>query len=277
MSLLERRGEEVWNGFLLVKVKGPHVPCRFCCGDDGYGHFFWDCTFPPLVEIRQHPEFHDLMEVDQSNWPRCLLWHGWFPLLSGVDGASPWAEDPVDGAGNLLEYALGPYTSGLFDDWQLPVGFDAEGAAENVAATPDVWADGSLVEDKVSGACSSGSGFFSGRTSLLWTNRWWGHLDDDLGGEMLVGSCRGFCSLPGPLQSVQRAEFWERLFLHFRLLMAFMLYVMSVACWMAMLALVLLSLSRMVILFCLLVGFFGLVGWIQFGLLRLRVMLMRIG
>ena len=29
-----------------------------------------------------------------------------------------------------------------------------------MAAEPDVWADGSLVEDKVSGASSSGSGFF---------------------------------------------------------------------------------------------------------------------
>ena len=45
----------VWNGFLLGKVKGQHVPCRFCGGADGDGHLFWDCTFPPLVEIREHP------------------------------------------------------------------------------------------------------------------------------------------------------------------------------------------------------------------------------
>ena len=66
----------------------------------------------------------------------------------------------VDGAGNLLECALGPYTSGLLDDWQLPVGFDAEGAAERVTVEPDVWTDGSLVEDKVSDASSSGFRFF---------------------------------------------------------------------------------------------------------------------
>ena len=34
----------------------------------------------------------------------------------------------------------------------LPVVFDAEGAADCVAAEPDVWTDGSLVQDKVSGA-----------------------------------------------------------------------------------------------------------------------------
>ena len=28
------------------------------CGGAGDGHLLWDCTFPPLVEIREHPEFH---------------------------------------------------------------------------------------------------------------------------------------------------------------------------------------------------------------------------
>ena len=49
---------------------------------------FWECTFPPLLEIREIPEFHDLMTVDKGRWPRCLLWHGSLPLLSGVNGAS---------------------------------------------------------------------------------------------------------------------------------------------------------------------------------------------
>ena len=79
----------VWTGFLLGKVKGQHVPCPFCGGADNDGHLFWDCTFPPLVGIREHPEFHCLMEMDKSSWPRCLLWHGWLPLLSGVNGGSP--------------------------------------------------------------------------------------------------------------------------------------------------------------------------------------------
>ena len=34
----------VWNGFLLRKVKGQRVFCRFCGGDDNDGHLFWDCT-----------------------------------------------------------------------------------------------------------------------------------------------------------------------------------------------------------------------------------------
>ena len=140
----------VWNGFLLGKVKNCHVPCRFCGGDDSDGHSFWDCTFPPLVEIRENPEFHELMEMDKSFWPRCLLWHGWLPLRSGVNLGSPWARDLSQGAGNLLESALGSYSPTLLLDWRLPVGFDAESAALQVAREPDVWTDGSRVEDRLS-------------------------------------------------------------------------------------------------------------------------------
>ena len=51
----------VWNEFLLSGVKGQPVPCRFCGSPDGDGRLFWECTFPPLVGIRESPEFHDLM------------------------------------------------------------------------------------------------------------------------------------------------------------------------------------------------------------------------
>ena len=63
----------VWNGFLLSRVKGQPVPCRFCGSPDGDGHLFWECTFPPFVEIRDNPEFHDLMREGKAHWPRCLL------------------------------------------------------------------------------------------------------------------------------------------------------------------------------------------------------------
>ena len=36
-----------------------------------------------------------------------------------------------------------------------------------------------------------------------------GHLDEIRSDDGVVQSCWGFCSVPGPLQSVQRAEFWE--------------------------------------------------------------------
>ena len=96
----------VWNGFLLGRVRGQLVPCRFCGSPDGDGHLFGKCTFPPLVEIRENPEFHDLMRMDKAHWPRCLLWHGWLPVLSDVNGASPWALDASEGAGYLVEVGI---------------------------------------------------------------------------------------------------------------------------------------------------------------------------
>ena len=86
--------------------------------------FFWDCPFPPLVEIRENPEFQDLMRMDKAHWPRCLLWHGWLPMLSGVNGASPWAVDASESAAFLVEVALGRYSSGLIADWVLSDEFD---------------------------------------------------------------------------------------------------------------------------------------------------------
>ena len=80
----------------------------------------------------------------------CSVWSKW---------GSPWAESPGEGASNLLEWALGGTLL-----MQLLVGFDAEGAARRVAAESDVWTDGSLVEDKVSGA---GAGCFTYRGSRL--------------------------------------------------------------------------------------------------------------
>ena len=154
----------------------------------------------------------------KSNWPRCFLWH---------NGGSPWAEDPADGAGNLLECELGPVH--FLVSWMI----GSYRSALMLRVLLRIWLlrlmsglMGSLVEDTVSGACSSGSGFFTDRTALLWANRRWSHLDDDLGGDMPVRSCRGFCSVPGPLQSVQRAEFW-RSFLLFKLLMVFILVLIT--------------------------------------------------
>ena len=95
-----RHGWLCLEWFFHNRVRGLPVPCRFCGAPDGDG-LFWECTFPPLVEIRENPEFH---------WPRCLPWHGWLPMLSGVNGASPWAADASEGAGYLVEVALGQYS-----------------------------------------------------------------------------------------------------------------------------------------------------------------------
>ena len=39
----------VWNGFLLGRVRGQPVPCRFCCAPDGDGHFSGNVPFLSLL------------------------------------------------------------------------------------------------------------------------------------------------------------------------------------------------------------------------------------
>ena len=48
---------------------------------------------------------------------------------------------------------------------------------------------------------------FVHQSEHCWRGRRWGHVDG-ISVDPDVASCRGFCSVPGPLQSVQRAEMW---------------------------------------------------------------------
>ena len=141
----------MWNGFLLEKVRNSRVPCRFCGAPDHDGHLFWECTFPPLVEIRENPEFHDLIRMDKGHWPRCLLWHGWLSMLSGVNGAFPWAAGASEGVGYLVDAALGCYSSGMITEWSHPDEYDRVVVASLVPGHPNVWSDGSAVLDQVTG------------------------------------------------------------------------------------------------------------------------------
>ena len=156
--------------------------------------FFGECTFPHLVEIRENPEIHDLMREDKAHWPRCLLWHGWLPVLSGVNGASPWAVDAFESALYMVEVALGRHSSGLVTDWSLPNGLDADEVAVG-CLTP--LKSGLMVvvlfwiPSLVSEHC--------------WSSRRWGRVDH-VQLVRVVQSSRLFVSVPGPLQTVQRAE-----------------------------------------------------------------------
>ena len=151
---------------------------------------------PPLVEIRESPEFHDLMSEDKAHWPRCLLWNGWLPMLSGSNGVSPWAGDAADSAGYLVESVLGSYSSGLLAEWGPPVQFDAVEAASLLPDHPNVWTDGSLVLDQVTGVSSAGAGFFAHLPASCWDHRCWSHVDSvaPVGD---VQCCRGFFAVPG--------------------------------------------------------------------------------
>ena len=89
----------------------------------------------------------------------------------------------------------------------LPDGFHAGEVSAHVPDSPDIWSDGSKVLDSVTGTSAAGAGMFAHQSELCRSDRRWGHVDR----VQSVGvdhSCRAFVSVPGPLQTVQRAELW---------------------------------------------------------------------
>ena len=96
---------------------------------------------------------------------------------------------------------LGRYSSSLVTDLRLPDGFDHDGAASSLPDHPDVWTDGSLVLDHLTGVSTH-------QAERFWRGCRWGRVDD-IRTDLDHVCCRGFCSVPGPLQSVQRAELWS--------------------------------------------------------------------
>ena len=114
----------------------------------------------------------------------------------------------ADSAGYFVESALGGYSSGLCAEWGPSGEHDEVEAASLMPDHRNVWTDGNLVLDQVTGISSSGAGFFAYQSENCWSGRRWMHVDQvrSVGD---LSSCKGFCSVPGPLQSVQRAEMWS--------------------------------------------------------------------
>ena len=92
--------------------------------------------FPHLQHVRDLAEFATLMSVNRSNWPRCLLWHGWLPGLSGLGDKDPWASSFGDLAFGNLERCLGVYPVDLSGSWTPPEYWDADNVALKMTDHP---------------------------------------------------------------------------------------------------------------------------------------------
>ena len=105
----------------------------------------------------------------------------------------------------MLESILGAYSARIWEDW----GPDEDSAAglrgAPLAAQPDVWTVGSLVPDDVSGPCCGEAGVYALASGSAWFHEARGHLDL-LRRDVETGCerCQLHCSVPRPLQSVQR-------------------------------------------------------------------------
>ena len=70
----------------------------------------------------------------------------------------------------LVETSLGQYSSRLAFDWDLPDGFDAGEVSAHVPDSPDIWSDGSMVLDSVTGISAAGAGMFAHQSELCWSD-----------------------------------------------------------------------------------------------------------
>ena len=88
---------------------------------------------------------------------------------------------------------MGSYSSDIIQGWDLPQGVDWDSAATRMPPSPDVWTDGSLIRDEVSGSACAGAGIYARLHADNWRYRRWGHFDDlGLTPDGLSSSCLGF-------------------------------------------------------------------------------------
>ena len=66
--------------------------------------------------------------------------------------------------------ALGSYSSGMVAEWSPSDEYDPVEATSSVPDHPNVWTNGSLVLDQVTGVSSSRAGFFAHQSENYWSD-----------------------------------------------------------------------------------------------------------
>ena len=147
------------------------------------------------------------MSRDHTNWPRCLLWHGWHPGLTSRTIGTPCAVASSDLASSCLENALGPYpvssTSAWHPFWDQD---DVQDMIDDVPCDPDIWTDGSREPIPHFDVEIAGAGAFVHSPAIIFDSNHWGHAQDL--DDPHEGSSHIFSGVLGPVQSVQRADYW---------------------------------------------------------------------
>ena len=168
----------------------------------GNGRFSLWC-----MHVGELPEFLSIMSLARSKWPRCLLWHGWLPGLGGAGGRDPWAASSGQLACCDLERCLGAYLVDGSAFWTLPDYWDVDDLASKMPGAPNIWTSGSREDFSLIGGLElSGAGVYA-CPGLAFDGAVCGVAEEY--GDARLERCRVFMPVPGPLQSVQRAEFWS--------------------------------------------------------------------
>ena len=138
--------------------------------------------------------------------------HGPIHLLSAsaAEMGFRWNPDALAWSGPglpLLSNLAGPLqllTAAILDAWRNKVAADR---CRRKGFRGGPLLDGSLVLDSVTGVSAAGAGLFAHQSARCRSDRRWDHVDH-VQLDRVPHSCRGFVSVPGPLQTVQRAELW---------------------------------------------------------------------
>ena len=128
----------VWNGFSLagLGVSLFHVDSVVL----PMVMVIWFGNVPSLLLLRFVKILNFLISLERlrlSGPDVC-----WLPMLSGVNGASPWAADASESACYMVEVALGRYSSDLLAGWVPSDEYVEVEAASSMPDHPNVWTDG---------------------------------------------------------------------------------------------------------------------------------------
>ena len=149
-----------------------------------------------LQHVRDLPEFATLMSLNHSNWPRCLLWHGWLPGLDDISDDDPWASSFEESAFGYLERCLGTYPVDLSGSWTPPDYWDADDIALEMSEHPNIWTDGSREDfSSVGGFEVAGAGVYLPAAEVAFDHSVWGTVEEY--GDARLERCRAFLPVPG--------------------------------------------------------------------------------
>ena len=180
------------------------VCCRLCGKRDGDGHLVWECTFSPCC----------------TSGSLFLLWP-WIVAVGlvvfyGMAGCLVSEVLVRETLGRLfsgelacceLERLLGacPVDGSAF--WIPPDYWDADDIALEMSDAPSIWTDGSTEDSSsIGGFEVAGVGVYVPARELAFEGVVWGVAEEY--GDARLERCRAFMPVLGPLQTVQRAEFW---------------------------------------------------------------------
>ena len=102
------------------------------------------------------PQFALVLARDRRRWPRCLLWHGWLPLVC----VTPWLPSLGQLADRALESSLGAYPADHDGLWVAPDLWDADDLALEMVEDPNIRTDGSREDHPVGGFEFAGAGVY---------------------------------------------------------------------------------------------------------------------